>query len=132
MYLEHGKPLVFGRDRDRGIRMVGLRPEVVELGGATGIVEDDLIHHDQTNRALALILATLHATDASEDDGALGFPEPLGVLYRQERETYEAQVQQQVDDAIAKRGRGDLDKLFRSGDTYEIVGDREPAHALHA
>ncbi len=130
VYLEHGKPLVFGKNRDRGIRMVGLRPEVVELGGSTGIVEDDLIHHDETNRTLALILATLHAS-AAEDDGELGFPEPLGVLYRHERPTYEAQVQGQVDDAIAKRGRGDLDKLFRSGDTYEIEA-REPAHTLHA
>ena len=111
--------------------MVGLRPEVVELGGSTGIVEDDLIHHDETNRTLALILATLHAS-AATDDGELGFPEPLGVLYRCERPTYEAQVQAQVDDAIAKRGRGDLDKLFRSGDTYEIVTTGEPGHALHA
>ena len=129
VYLEHGKPLVFGKNRDRGIRMVGLRPEVVELGGATGVVEDDLIHHDETNRALALILATLHAS-AAEDDGVLGFPEPLGVLYRQERPTYEAQVQEQVDAAVVKRGVGDLDQLFRSGDTYEIEA-REPAHTLH-
>lgn len=132
VYLEHGKPLVFGANRDRGIRMVGLRPEVVQLGGATGVAEDDLIHHDETNRALALILATLHAS-APLEEGGLGFPEPLGILYRQERATYEEQVQQQVDDAVAKRGRGDLDKLFRSGDTYEIVSaaDREPAHTLH-
>ena len=77
-----------------------------------------------------MILATLHAS-AAEDDGTLGFPEPLGVLFRQERPTYEAQVRAQVDEAIAKRGRGDLDKLFRSGDTYQIVAGREPAHALH-
>ena len=32
LYLEHGKPMIFGKDRDKGIRLNGLNPEVVEIG----------------------------------------------------------------------------------------------------
>src|SRR4029079_9047047 len=43
--LEHGKPLIFGKNRDRGIRLNGMQPEIVSLG--KGISEDDLLFHDE-------------------------------------------------------------------------------------
>src|SRR5206468_1047150 len=49
LVLEHGKPLVFGRNRDRGIRLRDFQPEAVELGG--GITEADLLVHDERNPA---------------------------------------------------------------------------------
>jgi 2-oxoglutarate ferredoxin oxidoreductase subunit beta len=58
------------------------------------------------------------------------FPEPMGVLYREDKPTYEAMVTDQVDQAIAKRGLGDLDKLFNAGDTYVLDGP-ESEHGLH-
>ncbi len=122
VYLEHGKPLIFGKDRDKGIRLLGLRPEVVTLGdpGSGGVAEDDLIVHDQTNKPLAMMLATLHAVFDADGNNVSGFPEPLGVLYAEERDCYETLVQQQVDAAIKKRGAGDLDALYNAGDTYTI------------
>src|SRR6266705_4520804 len=45
LYLEHGKPLIFGKDRNKGIRLNGLDPEVVDLTGGIGV--DDLLHHDE-------------------------------------------------------------------------------------
>ncbi|MEM8494970.1 MAG: 2-oxoacid:ferredoxin oxidoreductase subunit beta [Planctomycetota bacterium] len=118
VYLEHGKPLVFGKNRDKGIRLLGLRPEVVKLGEG-GVAEDDLIVHDEANHALAMILATLHPSfDA--DGNNVAFPEPMGVMYRQERPCYEAQVTEQVEAAVSKRGTGDLDAMFNAGDTYRI------------
>jgi 2-oxoglutarate ferredoxin oxidoreductase subunit beta len=120
LYLEHGKPMIFGKDRDRGIRLVGYRPEVVAIGEA-GVSEDDLLFHDETNPALAAMLARLHYPE---------FPEPMGVLYREDKPTYEAMVTDQVDQAIAKRGLGDLDKLFNAGDTYVLDGP-ESEHGLH-
>ncbi|MEM8783578.1 MAG: 2-oxoacid:ferredoxin oxidoreductase subunit beta [Planctomycetota bacterium] len=118
VYLEHGKPLVFGKNRDKGIRLLGLRPEVVTLG-EHGVAEDDLIVHDETNHALALILANMHP-DFDAEGNNVGFPEPMGVLYREQRPCYEAQVTEQVAAAVDKRGRGDLDALFNAGDTYSI------------
>ncbi len=46
-HLEHGKPMIFGKERDKGIRLNGLKLEVVELG-KNGITEADLLVHDET------------------------------------------------------------------------------------
>src|SRR6266436_2061491 len=69
VYLEHGKPLIFGKDRKKGIRLGGLQPEIVELG--KGITEDDLLFHDEKMDApsLAFLLSRLRHPE---------FPEPLG------------------------------------------------------
>ena len=45
LYLEHGKPMIFGKNRDKGIRLNGLNPEVVTIG-ENGITEDDMLVHD--------------------------------------------------------------------------------------
>ena len=69
--LEHGKPLIFGRNRDKGIRLNGMEPEVVELG--KGITEDDLLFHDEQSPepSLAYLLSRMRYED--------GYPEPIGV-----------------------------------------------------
>ena len=111
--LEHGRPMLFGKERDKGLRMNGTRIEVVELGN--GIVEDDLLHHDETDRGLAFLLAQLAHPE---------FPEPLGILYRDDSlPTYEQLVHRQVDEAIEKRGAGDLEALLAEGDTWEVAED---------
>ena len=70
--LEHGKPLIFGKNRDKGIRLNGMEPEVVELG--KGITEDDLLFHDEkaAEPSLAYLLSRMRHED--------GFPEPIGVF----------------------------------------------------
>ncbi len=65
LVLEHGKPLIFGKNRDKGIRMNGMRPEVVKLGGE--VSEKDLVVHDETNFASAFMLRELRAADAHAD-----------------------------------------------------------------
>ena len=47
LVLEHGKPMIFGKDRDKGIRLNGLHPEIVTLG-ENGVTEADLLVHDET------------------------------------------------------------------------------------
>lgn len=111
LYLTHGKPMIFGKNNDKGIRLVGCRPEVVSLGDG-GVREDDLLFHDETNKTMAMMLASLHHPE---------FPEPMGVLFRMERPTYEDQLHAQLDAAVERRGAGDLDALFNAGDTYEVA-----------
>ena len=110
LYLEHGKPMIFGNDKNKGLRLNGCRPEVVTLGGG-GVAEDDLLFHDETNKPMADMLAELHHPE---------FPEVMGVLYREERPTYEDLLHEQVDAAKEKRGEGSLEALFNAGDTYEV------------
>ena len=99
LVLEHGKPMIFGKDRDKGIRLRGLHPEVVELGD--GVTEDDLLVHDEAaeDPYLALMLSRMFHPD---------FPVPVGVLRRIERPTHDQLINDQIADAVAKSGEGDL------------------------
>ncbi len=109
--LEHGQPMVFGKELEKGIRLNGTTPEIVEIGN--GASESDLWVHDETREdpALSFILSRMHWPD---------FPEPMGVIRAVERPTYEALVQEQVDEAIERQGEGDLDALFMEGDTWTV------------
>jgi 2-oxoglutarate ferredoxin oxidoreductase subunit beta len=110
--LEHGKPLVFGKNRDKGIRMRGIELEVVALGD--GVTETDLIVHDEAhpNPAYAFLLSRM--------DGTPGFPTPLGVLRAVDAPRYETGMNDQLRQVVAKKGKGDLGQLLRAGDTWEV------------
>jgi 2-oxoglutarate ferredoxin oxidoreductase subunit beta len=110
--LEHGKPLVFGKARNRGIRMSSdMRLEVVEIGDGAGT--DDLIVHDEkaADSYLAYMLARMEYPD---------YPVPVGVFRDVEKPTYEDLLTGQVQSAIEKMGAGDLMKLLNAGDTWMI------------
>jgi 2-oxoglutarate/2-oxoacid ferredoxin oxidoreductase subunit beta len=110
--LEHGKPLVFGKNHDRGIRMNGINLEVVTLG--EGFTEADLIVHDERhpNPAYAFLLSRMDATP--------GFPTPMGVLRAVDAPAYERAMNDQLKQAIAKRGKGQITKLLQAGDIWEV------------
>jgi 2-oxoglutarate/2-oxoacid ferredoxin oxidoreductase subunit beta len=108
LVLEHGKPLIFGKNRDKGIRMNGQRAEVVALGN--GVTEKDLVVHDETNLALAFMLANFEAP----------MPAPIGVFYATSRPTYDAAMNAQLAEAKAKQGVGDVAALLKRGDVWTV------------
>ncbi len=110
--LEHGKPLIFGKNRDKGIRLNGLKLEVVQLGN--GIGEKDLLVHDEhyPDPAYSFLLAHM---DRNE-----GFPTPIGVFRSLDVPCYEDLVNSQIREVQEKRGPGNLEKLLRAGDTWEV------------
>ena len=112
IYLEHGQPMIFGKERNRGIRMNGARPEVVTLG-ENGVTVDDLLVHDiyQKDPSVAFMLARMEYPE---------FPQPLGIFRTVERDTYEDMMRAQIDLAVTKQGRGQLEKLIHSGDTWVV------------
>ena len=109
--LEHGKPLIFGKNRDKGIRLNVMNPEVVDLG--KGISEDDLLFHDEQapEPSLAYLLSRMRNPE---------FPEPIGVFRAIDAPKYDQQLNAQLEQAVAEKGPGDLNKLFNQGDTWEI------------
>lgn len=111
LQLHHGRPLVFGKNQNKGIRLQGLNPEVVELGH--GIALDDLLVHDEKadEPNLAYLLSRMAYPD---------FPECMGVLRCVERPTYDSVLNQQIEDVIAKRGTGKLEDLFASDETWIV------------
>jgi len=111
IFVEHGKPLIFGDKKDKGIKLNGFRPEIIDLNDGSHTI-NDVIVHDETSRELALILAQF--TDMQD------FPVPFGVIYKVERPVYEEQMEAQIADAKQRLGTGDLEKLLFSANTWEI------------
>ena len=111
MLLEHGQPMLFGRDRTKGIAMDGARPVVIDLSDGKHSINEVLIH-DKTDRMKALILSEM--TYRPE------FPVPLGIIYEVEKNTYEDLTYQQIDRAIEKDGPGDMETILHAGHTWEI------------
>jgi 2-oxoglutarate ferredoxin oxidoreductase subunit beta len=109
--LRHGEPLIFGKNRDRGIRMADwYRPEVVSLGD--GVSESDLLVHDEDGPLGYLyMLANLEPPE---------FPVPIGVVRRHEARCFDLSVHSQMDEVTQARGAGDLEQLLYSGDVWEV------------
>jgi len=108
LFLEHGQPLIFGVNKEKGIKLDGFKPIVVSLDEVT---EDELWVHDEKNRVKADLLTRFFGED---------LPRPFGVFYSEERTCYEDALQAQIDQAVERKGEGDLDTLLRGSNTWEI------------
>jgi 2-oxoglutarate/2-oxoacid ferredoxin oxidoreductase subunit beta len=109
--LEHGKPLIFGENRDKGIRLTGSHLEIVNLAE---VPIDDLLIHDEKdpNPSIQMMLARMRYPE---------MPEPIGVLRAVEGvSTYDDQINEQVTRARNAKGEGDLDALYTSGDCWTV------------
>jgi 2-oxoglutarate ferredoxin oxidoreductase subunit beta len=112
LVLESGKPMIFGKNRDRGIRLNGLEPEVVTLG-QDGVTEKDLLVHDERRKepTLAYLLSRMTYPE---------FPVPMGVFYSADRPTLEDSLERQAIQATAGLGAGSLERLLGSGATWTV------------
>ena len=110
--LEHGKPMIFGKNKDKGIRLNGTEPEIVELG--KGIKEDDLLFHDEKSptATLAYLLSRMQFP---------AMPTPIGIFRDVDAPKYDVELCKQVEAAKAKKGEGDLNALFQAGDTWTVA-----------
>ncbi len=116
LFLVNGQPLVFGAGQNKGIKLDGFKPVVVNL--EEGHSKDDLWIHDEKDFYKAQILVRMF-----DDPRIAGhLPRPFGVLYETERPCYEEMMQLQIDEVIATKGKGNLDKLLRGNEVWEIVG----------
>jgi 2-oxoglutarate ferredoxin oxidoreductase subunit beta len=108
--LEHGLPLLFGKDRKRGLR---LKPGKLELEivtvGEDGVALDDILVHDERNKTMAMMLAHLQPP---------AFPVATGVIYCDPAPSYEHLVYEQA--AAAGAPRDDVAALIHSGRTWQV------------
>ncbi len=112
LMLEHGKPMIFGKERNKGIRLVdGYKPEVVEIG-ENGISVNDLLVHDETREdpTLAFMLSRFHYPS---------FPEPMGIFRAVESPTLNEAIDNQIAKITAKYPP-DLQALLTGDDTWEV------------
>lgn len=114
LFLEQGQPLIFGAQKNKGIRLDGIKPVVVELGAEYSA--SDLWIHDEQDFYKAQLLSRLFDDPRVEGH----FPRPFGVFYQTSRPTYEEIMALQIEEATAKRGKGNLDKLLAGNETWTI------------
>jgi 2-oxoglutarate ferredoxin oxidoreductase subunit beta len=114
IFLEQGKPLLFGANRDKGIKLDGFRPVVVNLND--GHSADDLWIHDEADIYKAQILVRIF------DDPKLQnhLPRPFGVFYQAARPTYEDMLNMQLQEATARKP-ANLDALLKGNEVWSIV-----------
>ncbi|MDQ1704729.1 MAG: 2-oxoglutarate/2-oxoacid ferredoxin oxidoreductase subunit beta [Frankiaceae bacterium] len=108
--LEHGAPVRFGNDGEKGVRMT--ERGALEVVDVAEVGEDALLVHDVKHEepALAFMLSRL----GNVDDGVT----PIGVFRAVDRPAYDDQVREQLEDAVRTAGPGDLAALLASGDTW--------------
>lgn len=110
--LEHGKPLIFGKEKNKGIKISGLTPEVVTIG-ENGITQNDLFVHNENLADPTYSFMLSRFTHPH-------FPVPMGVFRAIPSAIYDRDVLAQVNAVIEKKGVGDMKKLLFSGDTWEV------------
>ena len=108
LYLEHGKHMIFGKNRDKGIRLNGFTPEVVSLDA---VDLDQILVHDATSKPLALILGSMEFPD---------YPAAMGVIRDVRKPDYTTELMAQVQTAQQKRGAGDLNQLYQAADLWTV------------
>ena len=111
IYLEHGKPVVFGRDGSKGVRLRGMDLEVIDLEGSVG-PEDCLVwDENRDNAALAFLMSQINPPQ---------FPTALGVFRCVDKQPYEASIIDQIHGEEERLGTGSLEALIHSGDTWTV------------
>ncbi len=111
--LEHGRPIRFGPDLERGIAMSATAsPEVVDVAA---VGEDRILVHDahREDPSFAFMLSRLAHGPTSAT--------PIGIFRQVERPVYEEQVQAQLDADLARRGPGDLQDLLAGSETWQVT-----------
>jgi len=112
LILEHGKPMIYGKDNNKGIVLDGLKLKTVTLG-ENGITEKDLLIHDaySNNPILHLMIANMSQPD---------FPVAFGIIRQVETETYEERLVQQIEQVKEKSSIKSMNDLLFSGNTWQV------------
>jgi 2-oxoglutarate ferredoxin oxidoreductase subunit beta len=112
VYLEQGKPIMFGKDGNKGIVIRGMQPEVVTVG-KNGVKAEDLLIHDAHGASIAQAFCVAGLPQPE-------FPTALGIFRQVKKPTYEDLLTAQIDNAIARNGRGELSELLNAGTTWTV------------
>jgi 2-oxoglutarate ferredoxin oxidoreductase subunit beta len=114
LMMEHGKPLIFGAENEKGIKLDGFKPTVVNLSDVSA---NDLWIHDETDLVKATILSRFYDDPSVEGH----FPRPFGVFYvNNNKGTFDELFNNQINHAIESYGVGDLDKLIAGRETWVV------------
>lgn len=110
--LEHGKPMIFGKNRDKGLVLDGLKLKVVEIG-KDGTTEKDVLVHvsNENNPGIHSMLANMRWPN---------YPVALGVIRNVSTPTYDQAMENQIKKVKESSKIKNVDDLLKSGNTWEV------------
>ncbi|MCO6500984.1 MAG: 2-oxoacid:ferredoxin oxidoreductase subunit beta [Vicingus serpentipes] len=112
LWLEHGKPMIFGAEENKGLVLNGLKLEIVTIG-ENGVTEADILVHDayEQDKTLHNLLITMSAPE---------FPVAFGVIRSVEDNSFDENIWNQIKEEKANAKYSSVDELMNSGVTWEI------------
>ncbi len=114
LMMDHGKPLIFGTENEKGIVLDGFKPTIVNIADVS---PNDLWVHDETDLVKATILSRFYDDPSVEGH----FPRPFGVFYvNNNKATFDDLFNNQIAYAVETYGKGDLDKLIAGRETWVV------------
>ena len=113
LVLEHEKPMIFGKSNDKGIRLNGLTPEVIDISNGKFSISDVWIH-DEFDKASARSHILSKLTEME------GFPTPIGIFKQEIKSTYDGDFHEQINNIKKTKGEGDLRKILFSGNVWDV------------
>lgn len=116
LFVEHGKPLIFGKNNEFGIKLDGFKPVIVNLNDS-GVSTDDLWVHDMYDKMKATLLTRIFENNTGNQNE---LPRPFGIFYKEERPLYEDGLEAQIEKAQQIKGSGNLDDIIAGTNTWEI------------
>ncbi len=108
LILEHGEPMIFGKEHDKALVLENFKPKVVNVADVS---PEQIIRHDSKDPES--ILPDMLSSLPQEE-----FPMAMGILRQVEQEVYDTAMKQQVGDVTAKMGDGDLQQLLTGTNTW--------------
>lgn len=113
IFMEHGKPLVFGANKEKGIKLDGLNPVIIDLNDGKHSINDCWVHDEfDENPTRVFLLARF--TDIP------GFPTPVGVFRQFVKPTYDQDFVNQIEYVKTQKGTGTYKQLMLAEDTWEV------------
>lgn len=110
VYLEHNKPLIFGKNKDKAIKLNGFHPEIISA--KNGQMKEALIHNEHVeDRGLSYVLGQMGVENPE-------LPVAFGILRQVEQPTYQERLLEQ--EKIAKEKKSTLEKILNAGDTWVV------------
>ncbi len=117
IYLEHGKPLIFGKNKDKGIKVNGFETEIVDLAAHPDEAKNILVHNAQNlSPNYAYLLTQMEYPD---------MPVPFGLFRSIQKPTYEGMLDEQVKNAVQKRGVGNLKDALYTNEVWKVEPKKE-------
>lgn len=110
LYLEDGKPMIFGKNKDKGIISDGLKFKVAEIG-KNGVTRENILIHDASDNTMAHMLSRMTLPE---------FPVAMGVIFDYQREAYEESLYNQIDTLKQSSKIKNVDDLIKSGNTFNL------------